>query len=903
MYYIYKYFTTKIKLMISKSPLSKPLLICFFSFIYFNAIVAQQKILLKENWQIQSSEKIGKSGLELSQSSDKNLNWYNASVPTTVMNALVKNKVYPDIFFGKNLESVDVKQFEKSWWYKKEFVLDNIISNEDAATLRFEGINYKANIWLNGVLIADTSKVVGVFRIFEFNVNKALKKGNNILAVEILAPKAGDFTMGFVDWAPVPSDKNMGIWREVYLEINKSVGFKNTFIQSHFVKTKLENDAFKQAYLEISTELTNYSNKAQTVNFKGQINSNSSKETPIIINKTITIAANESKKIVFDKNDFSNYTIDNPKLWWPNGLGDPNLYTINLSSSVNNVITDQEKEEFGIRIVEDYFTPEGARGYKINGKKVLIKGAGWVDELFLGNDTRNNDAQVRYVKHMGLNTIRFEGYWGTSQEIYKLCDKYGLFAMVGFSCQWEWHDYIGGKTFNEEEDGFGAIQTQSEMDLVAQYFTDMTIWLRNRPSILAWMGGSDRLHKPELEKRYLEIMKAENPQGLYCGAAKMKQSLVTGSTGVKMEGPYDYVPPVYWFTDTKRGGAFGFNTETGPGPQPPVFESTKKMIPAQNLWPIDTVMWSYHSGRHAFANMDRFTKPLDIRYGKQNSLEEFCTKSQIQSYEVMRPMYESFVLNKPKTTGIVQWMLNSAWPETFWQLYDYYLYPTGAFYATKKANQPVLIAYNYGDKKVYIANETYNNYTGLSAQIKVFSSTSEVIKVISKNIDLAPNAISEIALLGDINDPNKMYFVSLSLITKEGKELSNNFYWISTKADVMDPEFKNSSWIYTPTIDNGDLTFINKLPKTKLSVKQDIKKTETTTEVNVTIKNTGSSIAFFTELTIKGKTTKEWILPVFWDDNYISILPGETKNLKAKINNSDIGNQEIEFSISGMNLE
>ena len=868
----------------------------------FNQAFAQKNILLKNDWQIQSSAKTKLSGAEISTGVKDESTWFNTTVPSTVMNALVQNNIYPDIFYGKNLENVDIKQFEQSWWYKRDIVLDNALTSNEFATIKFEGINYKANIWLNGTLVADTSKVMGVFRIFEFNITKLLKKGKNTIAVEVFSPKPGDFTMGFVDWAPIPPDKNMGIWREVYLEINKYVGIENTFVQSKFSEPKPGQDKYSKATLEISTELTNYTEKTQTVTFSGEINLGE-KQNPKIITKTVTIKPKETIKIYFETADFNNPVIEKPKLWWPNGLGEPNLYRLNLTANVNKLKADSESVQFGIREVGDYFTSEGARGYTINGKKVLIKGAGWVDELFLGNDSRNNEAQVRYVKHMGLNTIRFEGFWGTSQEIYKLCDKYGILAIVGFSCQWEWHDYIGGKKFSEEEDGHGAIQSEEEMDLVANYFTDMTKWLRNRPSILAWMGGSDRLHKPELEKRYLDIMKAENPQALFCGAAKMKQSIVTGSTGVKMEGPYDYVPPIYWYTDTKRGGAFGFNTETGPGPQPPVLESTKKMIPAENLWPIDTIMWSYHSGRHAFANMDRFTKPLDTRYGKQNSIEEFCKKAQIQSYEVMRPMFESFVVNKPKTTGIVQWMLNSAWPETFWQLYDYYLYPTGAFYATKKANQPVLIAYNYGDKKIYVSNETLKNYQGLSAQIKVLSSTSEIVKVFSKNIDLNENEVKEIESIGEITDPNNLYFIALSLKTKDGKEISNNFYWISTKADIMDPVYDNSSWIYTPTIAHGDFTFINNLPKTKLMTTHNIIKGTKQTEVNVTLKNTGNHIAFFTELTLKGKTSKQWILPVFWDDNYISILPGETKSMKALINNSDLNNQEIEFEFSGINLE
>ncbi len=850
-------------------------------------VFAPQEIILKDGWFIQSNGKAGQDGKTLSSTKVNVAEWYGANVPTTILNALVKKEVYKDPYYADNMAKIPTKEFEQSWWYRRELDLSDLEEGE-SVSLKFDGINYKANVWLNGELIADTNKVFGVFKLYNFDITKEVKKGENILAIEILPPKAGDFTIGFVDWAPVPADKNMGIWREVRLKRTQSISMNNTFVHSD-----LNVETLDEASLTVSTELTNHSNAVVNGVLEGKIEE-------ISFKKEYTLQPNETKKVVITKEDAPSLFIKEPRIWWPVGMGEPNMYSLSLVSKVGKTASDASCINFGIRKFEDYFNEIGARGYKVNGKEILIKGGGWVDDLLLGNTTRYNEAQVEYTKHMGLNTIRFEGFWGTSREIYEMCDKHGLLAMVGFSCQWEWHDYIGGPTFDQGDDAIGgAIDTPEEMDLVADYFKDMTKWLRNNPSVFAWTGGSDRLHPAPLEKKYLEIIKNENPGALFLGAAKKHTSTVTGPTGVKMYGPYDYVPPMYWYTDTVRGGNYGFNTETGPGPQPPVLASMQKMLPKENWWPIDTVQWNFHCGRHAFKDMSRYLEPLHARYGKPNSLEEFTQLSQVQNYELMRPMFEAFVLNKPNSTGIVQWMLNSAWPETFWQLYDYYLYPTGAFYGTKVANQPVLIAYNYGDKAVYVANETYESYNDLTAKVTVYDSQSKQVSTEEFPIVLEPYKVMKLKDIAPVNDKNKLYFVDLEVVNGAGEKVSENFYWLSTKEDAMDTE--KGSWIYTPTKAHGDLTYIMSLPKAEVKVSSTIDKSpKSEIEITVTLENTSDKISFFNELTVTG-TDSEAILPVFWSDNYVSLTPKEKKVLTVKVNKKEVQAQHLSVQYSGFN--
>ena len=369
---------------------------------------------------------------------------------------------------------------------------------------------------------------------------------------------------------------------------------------------------------------------------------------------------------------------------------------------------------FGIREIADYRTEEGYRGFKLNGRKILIRGGGWADDLLLDVKHKKLQAEVLYARHMNLNALRLEGFWGTSQDLYNLCDENGILIMVGWSCQWEWTDYLG----RPADEPYGGITTPEIMDLVAESWKDQILWLRNHPAIFVWAEGSDMIPHPDLERRYIAILKEIDPTRPTLVSTKGKTSEITGPSGVKMLGPYDYVPPVYWYVDTKNGGAYGFNTETGPGPQVPPLESLRKMMPEDKLWPIND-FWNFHCSRGMFKDLARYNEAMDRRLGPAKDLEDYLRKAQFLNYEAMRAMFEAFVANKYKSTGVIQWMYNSAWPKLWWQLYDYYLQPNGAFYGARKAGEPVHLIYNYGNQEIAAVNSSATPSPKLKATIRV----------------------------------------------------------------------------------------------------------------------------------------------------------------------------------------
>ena len=859
---------------------------CLLCFLAFQMLIfpksnnnGNEKILAK-NWFIVSSEKIKADGKILSLSNYIIGNeWYPAVVPSTVMSTLVDNKVYKNVFTGDNLKKIPTAQFEKPWWYRTEFTLSR--NENKTIKLEFNGIVYRANIWLNGVLLGNADSIKGDFRRFEFDVTSIVKE-KNTLAVEIIPPVAGEPAIGFADWNPRPPDNSMGIWRNVKIKTTGDVSVNYPYVQS-----TLDINTLDKAALTVSAELIN-NNKVKSVNgiLTGEIGN-------IKFSKTILLKPGEEKKIMFIPSEYPQLIIVNPKIWWPYNMGKQPLYNLKLKYKISGKTSDECQKKFGIRKSSDYINKDGFRGYKINGKNIQILGGGWVDNIFLKNNYENITAQLQYVKQMGLNAIRLEGFWGMNDDLYDLCDEYGILIMAGWSCQWENDEFIG-----KHVDDYGGIESKEDMQMIAQSWQDQIKHFRNHPSIFLWLYGSDRIPRPELEKKYIKILKESDTTRPVLQAVSEHTSEITGNTAVKMRGPYAYVPPTYWWSDKQKGGAFGFNTEQGPGAQVPVIESIKKMIPSEHLWPVDSI-WNYHCPTGTFNSMASFNEQITKRLGAPKNLEEYCTKAQYLNYENARAMYEAMEANKYVATGAIHWMLNAAWPKLWWQLYDYYLAPTGAFYGVMKARQEQDIMYDYDDNSIIVVNNTWKQKDNLTAKIKILNFDLSLKYTKEILISLKQDESLKILSLPEIKDLSKTYFLDLKLESKNETE-SDNFYCLSTTRDVLDTA--NAAWYVTPVKISSDFTDLNKLEKVKLDVSKKIILVNDEYQIETEIKNNSSNLAFQVLLSVNKYKNGELVLPVFWSDNYISLLPGEIKIIKCHFSKKCLEGEKPEIKVSGWNI-
>src|SRR5436309_8902134 len=337
---------------------------------------------------------------------------------------------------------------------------------------------------------------------------------------------------------------------------------------------------------------------------------------------------------------------------------------------------------------------------------------------------------------------------------------------------------------------------------------------------------------------YIKVLKDYDWPNPFQSSATGKPTTVTGNSGVKMTGPYEYIAPSYWLEDKERGGAYGFNTETSPGPAVPPVASLRKFIPADHLWPIDEY-WNYHTGGGEFSNVKVFREALEARYGKATGVEDFTEKSQVRTYEGERAMFEAYGRNKYVSTGVIQWMLNNAWPSLIWHLYDYYLRPGGGYFGTKKACEPVHVQYSYDDRSVVVVNDTPAEVKGLTLTATVLDFNLAQKFTRDTTTEVGADAVRRAFEIPAIPDLTTTYFVRLALRDTAGTVVSRNFYWLSTEDDQLD--WQKTEWYYTPTKRHANLTALARLPQTSLSVSAAF---DTPDPARVTVSNAGRARAF-----------------------------------------------------------
>ena len=785
---------------------------------------------------------------------------YEVQVPSTVAGALYEAGVLPEnILDGDNYFDIDKSVFDKTWVYKTTFDLD--LNDGQHYDLVFNGLNYYADIFVNDECIASSDTTYGVFIKREYDITGLLQNKNTI-EVHVRRAQPGDLNIGFVDWNPRPLDESMGITQTVKLRASGPVS-----IQDVYVIPDLDVDTFAEADLEVRVTVRNN----QSEPFEGNVVLNLQENG--VCSVPVELAAGEEKNIVITPQQAPNLHVDNPRVWWSHDLGNPELYDINVQVVDEDVISDSEDVTFGIRKIESRLNEYGYRQFVLNGKDILLKGAGWTDDIFLRDTPESLERQVMYVKDMNMNLIRFENIWGKDDTIYDLCDRHGILALVGWSCQWEWTVYCGLPQVIH----VGCILQPKEIDLAARYFEDQVIRLHNHPSVIAWMTGSDCVPTYELEKRYLETY-AKYDYRPYISSAKSLKSELTGWSGTKMAGPYEYIGPDYWYVDTKAGGAFGFNTETGIGANMPQIESIKRMIAASELWPISDA-WDRHctTSGDAMHSMDEIERTVTGLYGEPRNLEDFVRKAHAVDYDATRAMFEAFRVNTPVSTGVVQWMLNSAWPSIYWQLYDYYGVPTAGYYGTKKGCEPIQLIYNYKDRNVYLVNDG-KDAMDVVATVKVYDKDSALIH--EQECTLATSYRNTVKAFDLSQFQGTAHVVSLEIADVEGKVITDNFYAIGAKPNV-----------YDPTCDLWYMTTINEFTDLKYTFSQSAVEIDMTVEKEndeyvVTLVNNSNVISF--QNILKAKDSEgNLVVPAYWSDNFFPLFPGQTKVVTCRTDKCD----------------
>jgi exo-1,4-beta-D-glucosaminidase len=843
-----------------------------------------------DHWQIQDSAKAQQSGADISSTGFATEGWYPVSGRATVMAGLLENGTYKNVFYSDNLRAVQVPEasgnlFVTPWWYRAGFTLPNNHTGRHTL-LRSNGIIASADVWVNGHQVADHADIAGAYPVRDIDITQWVHAGSNVLAMQVHpADPRQSLSMGWVDWNPTPPDNNMGPWRGV--DIVQTGPVQLSFPQ---VLSTLPLPDLSRATLTVKVSAKNLDTMAHDATITGKV-------AGVSLQQTVHLAPGQTQDVSFSPQTTPGLALDHPKIWWPIGMGDHPLYQLEMSAAVDGAVSDRASATFGIRSVSSNLTKQGYRQFVINGKPLLIRGAGWAPDMFLRDDPARMEAEFSYVANLGLNTIRSEGKL-ENQRFYDLADRNGILILAGWECcdKWESAAKTGGSPWTAADEKVAEESMASEARL-----------LRNHPSVIGFLIGSDNAPPPAIAKMYADTLRAADWSLPIVSAAVDQATAEAGPSGMKMAGPYDWIPPAYWYAD-KLGGAFGFDSEVSSGADIPRLEDVQRMLSPQE----QEALWKYPEARqyHAsadwstFAVLTPFDKALAHRYGAPTSLADYVAKAQLDNYDNVRAQFEAFNAHmdaaKP-ATGVIYWMLNNAWPSLHWHLYDYFMNPAGAYFGAKKANELVHIQYSYDANDIVLVNHALDDVHGLQANIRVRNLDGSVrYEKHLQGIDLAGNHTRSLTTLPNIAKLSPVYFIELDLASSDGTPVSRNVYWLSTRQDTLD--WPHSNWYLTPVTQYADFTALKSLPAATSEVHATARREGKDGVATVTLSVPASSkaMALFQHVSIRHGAHGELVLPIRWTDNDVTLWPGESITLTARYEAQGTSMPVVE--VSGWNV-
>jgi len=915
-----------------KPPAPIPLALACIALASRTAPLAAQlpETLLVRDFRLQSSALVDVGGATVSSSTFSPRDWYPVQVPSTVLRALVANGVYPDPYVGMNNMRIpdasdefnakfdlarfshlpgQVNPWSSPWWYRAEFELPPLPSGTQV-WLNFEGINYRADVWLNGRRIADSAHMVGMFEMFTFPVTEHVRPGQgNVLAVrihpldepglpadpqlQVFGPfgenggLTGDIgknvtmqsSVGW-DWIPEVHDRNMGIWQDVFLSFTGPVDLRFP----HIV-TDLPLPDLRPARLTVSAELWNTTRTPVTGVLEVDVRRGG--DRVLEIRRQVTIEAGRGSLVTLTPEEHPQLTVEEPQIWWPVGYGNPDLYDLELRFTTGSRLSDREALAFGIREVgSDVTTVDGwlRRDFTVNGRRIQIKGGAWVPDMMLARDRQRYLDELRLSREANFNMVRIWGGGITPQEeFFEIADQLGLLVWHDFwitgDCQGTWTK--GTRDWPLE----GAVFIANAVNTAKR--------LRNHPSLLAWSAGNEGYPRREL----YEVLR----NGIAAGLDGTRPFLPTSGyanpdtswglswpddheTGAYSGGPYHWVDPVEYYRLAEAGKDWLFKDEVGIPSVPPL-ASLARFIPDLDVGSTSlTDTWGYHDAAEGNVKFSLYDRALRDRYGEPEDLAEYAWKAQFLNAENYRAIFEAANHDLERTAGVILWKTNPAWPSVVWQVYDWYLRPNAGYYYAKNASQPLHVQLHLGTFAVSGVNARLSPARDLTLRVDLYDERANHVGGATRDLALDAEQSREILRLGEISgwDAGAFRFVRLRLSQRSGETVADNFYWLAP---------------------HNDFKPLNSLPTVELTTSAREEREGDELRVTLTLTNPSQHLAFFVNPILTRGPDGDEILPTFWSDNYFSILPGETKTVVAHIDQFRLQGNAASVRLDGWNVK
>ncbi len=826
-------------------------------------------IELNTGWLLQDSAKVPEAGAAVSTAAYQPQGWIAATVPGTVLTSLVQAGVYPEPLYGENNRTIPESLNKTPYWYRTVFPVPRSYAHR-FVSLRFDGGNFASEVWLNGTQLGT---VRGAFLRGRFDITRLVKPGETaVLAVKVtpeahpgvphehtIANGLGQnggitaidgptflSTIGW-DWLPAIRDRDTGLWQKVSLSSSGPVR-----IEDPLVTTELPLPRTDTAAVTVKTTVENVTAKRQTGTLEGSFGE-------VRFAQKVVLAPNSKQVVAFDAKTSAALQVANPRLWWPNGYGEQNLYTLHLHFVQGRADSDTADVRFGIRTIT-YEAP-GAHGnaadaltISVNGVKIFIRGGDWgLDEALKRIPRDRLDAEIHMHQLANLNMIRNWVGQSTGEDFYDLCDQYGLLI---------WDEFFQPNP----SDG-------PNPDDLATYLAnvrDKILRFRNHPSIALWCARNEGYPPPAIDSALRTMIPELDPVRLY-------QPSSTAGRGVTSHGPYYWREPrAFYVYDAP------FKTETG-SVSVPTLESIHGMMPEKD-WETINDDWAEHDLARGAQHGDTYPYVLAGRYGRVANLADFVRKAQLMNYEAFRAMYEgrNARLFDPYT-GILTWMSHPAQPSFVWQLYHHDLEPNASLFAVKSAAELVHVQLDESRGILQVINNLPGPLTGATAHLSLLDLNGRSVLERDYPVRGAGAAAIDLGPMPVPDELSPVYFVRLTLRSADGTVLSRNLYW---KAKPEQGE---------------DLSPLDRMPVVELRGAVARHDANGRVLLEVTLTNGGETMALMTHLQLRRRGSGERVLPVFYSDNYLSMAPGETRTVTVDAAEADLRGDTPLVLVDGWN--
>jgi len=809
--------------------------------------------LTRGSWRVQRASLVNAGGEQLSQAGFADNDWMVATVPGTVLTSYSNDGAIPDPNFGDNQYAISDSFFCADFWYRDEFVAPAAEPGQHT-WLNFDGINWKAELYLNGKYVG---RIDGGFMRGRFDVTALVHLGaKNALAVLVItnnypgatkdkadaSPNGGALgrdnptyhaAVGW-DWMPTIRGRDEGIWSNVTLTQTSAVAIENPAVTS-----TLPLPDTSRAEVTIAATVRN----VETHGVSGTLRA---KFGEIAVEEPVTLDALASKTITIAPASYQALHIAHPKLWWPNGYGDPNLYPVTLTFIVNGKMSDRKSFEAGIR--QFTYSEDGdALKIWINGRRFIAKGGNWgFPESMLRYRQREYDIAMRYDRDQHFNMARdWVGQTG-DEAFYDAADRYGIVVWQDF---WLANPWDGPEPDNN--------------DLFLANARDYLLRIRNHAS-LGLLCGRNEGFPPKPIDDGLRAMTAElEPELHYISSS--------ADGPVEGHGPYRAEPMRFYFEHTPPK----FHSEIG-SPNIPEMDVMRRTLNEQGLWPRGP-QWRVHdfgdnNGKNPFVD------EVDESFGGAKSVDEFVSLAQFVDYNSYRGMFEGQSKGRP---GLLIWMSHPAWPSLLWQTYDYFFDTDAAYFAAKHACEPLHIQWNAAADAVEVVNYSAGDQASLTARAEVIDIDGKVKWVKSATLDSREDSTVSPIRMEYPAGLARTHFIRLTLL-RGGKVLSRNFYLHGTTED--------------------DFTGIRSLGAATLSEHTSITRSGNTWQIATVVKNRSKIPALMVRAKAVGAKSSQPILPAMYDDNYIALMPGESRTIHIEVDDADTRGERPAVIVTGFNV-